>query len=354
MASLPAVTDALALHDVAIPFGSAPGLAGLHLSVAPGERLALLGPSGEGKTTLLRAVAGLTPVTAGRVLIDADDVTTRPPEQRSAVYLHQQPVLFPHLTVRENVAFPLVVRNKDRAAQQHVVQPLLERLNIHALADRLPRTLSGGQRHRVALARALAASPRVLLLDEPLSALDPALRADVRDAIREAHAGSDAALILVTHDLDDAAALGDRIAVMLDRSLAQIATPDVLFARPTSLAVMRFLGGHQEVPGTVIAPDDVHTPLGRLAIATHALARETPVRVGVRDDALRCVPHTRADDDAPTGRVEALRHRARGSSARVVIGGVPVHAMVDAPNAPAVGDLVHVQVDPHGLVLFAD
>jgi len=348
------VTDALALHDVAIPFGNAPGLNGLHLAVAPGERLALLGPSGEGKTTLLRAIAGLTAMTDGRVLIDGQDVTTRPPEQRSAVYLHQQPVLFPHLTVRENVAFPLVVRGVERTAQQRVVQPLLERLQLQALADRLPRTLSGGQRHRVALARALAASPRVLLLDEPLSALDPALRADVRDAIRDAHTGSDAALFLVTHDLDDAAALGDRIAVLLDRTIAQVATPDVLFAQPASLAVMRFLGAHQELPGTVISRDLVETPLGRFVPPVHAFARDTQVRVGVRDEALRCVPITTTNETQPTGRVETLHHRARGSTARVRIGEVQVHAMIDASNAPAVGDTVSLQLDPRALVLFAD
>lgn len=347
------MTDALALHDVAIPFGNAPGLAGLRLAVAPGERVVLLGPSGEGKTTLLRAVAGLTAVTAGHVLIDARDVTNLPPEQRSAVYLHQQPVLFPHLTVRENVAFPLVVRGTDRAGQQRVVQPLLERLNIHTLADRLPRTLSGGQRHRVALARALAANPRVLLLDEPLSALDPTLRDDVRDAIREAHSGSEAALILVTHDLDDAAALGDRIAVLLDRTLAQIATAQVLFSQPASLAVMRFLGAHQEVPGTVVARDWVDTPLGRFATPTQSLPDGTRVYVGVRDDALRCERTTSMDGSVPMGRVEALYHRARGSSARVVIGGVSVLTMIEVADAPVVGDVVQVHIDPRRLVLFA-
>lgn len=346
--------DALALRDVAIPFGNAAGLTGVCLGVAPGERLVLLGPSGEGKTTLLRAVAGLTPVTTGRVLIDACEVTALPPERRSAVYLHQQPVLFPHLTVRENVAFPLVVRAADRAAQQRVVQPLLERLNIAALAERLPRSLSGGQRHRVALARALAASPRVLLLDEPLSALDPTLREDVREAIRDAHTGSDAALLLVTHDLDDAAALGDRIAVLLDRTLAQIATPHVLFAQPASLAVMRFLGAHQELPGTIISCDRVETPLGRLATPVHAFAPDTRVRVGVRDEALRCVEITTTNVPLPTGRVEALHHRARGSTARVRVGALQVHAMIDASNAPAVGDIVGLQLDPRALVLFAD
>jgi putative spermidine/putrescine transport system ATP-binding protein len=348
------VTDALALHDVAIPFGNAPGLNGLNLAVAPGERLALLGPSGEGKTTLLRAIAGLTALTNGRVLIDAHDVTMRPPEQRSAVYLHQQPVLFPHLTIRENVAFPLVVRGADRTAQRRVIQPLLERLKIQTLADRLPHTLSGGQRHRVALARALAASPRVLLLDEPLSALDPALRDDVRDAILDAHTGSDAALLLVTHDLDDAAVLGDRIAVLLERTLAQIAAPDVLFAKPASLAVMRFLGTHQEVPGIVVAPDVVETPLGRLATPAHPFPDSTRVRVGVRDEALRCVPSASANDALPAGRVESLHHRARASTAQVRIGDVQLRAIIDASYTPAAGDTVGLQLDPRALVLFAD
>jgi ABC-type sugar transport system ATPase subunit len=350
------VTDALHLHDVAVPFGDSPGLAAVSLRMAAGERLALLGPSGEGKTTLLRAIAGLAPVRAGRITIGARDVTALPPERRDAVYLHQVPVLFPHLRVRENVAFPLAVRGMSRAERERAVAPLLERLGLSTFADRLPSALSGGQRHRVALARALAAKPQVLLLDEPLAALDPVLRADVREAIREAHAESGAAVVLVTHDLDDATTLGDRIAVLLGRELAQVATPVELFARPASLSVLRFLGAHQELRGVVVTNDAVDTAIGRVIVEPDQLRAShcstgAPVIVGVRGDAIRC---RRADHaDAPgLGRVLAITPRPRGSTATLTIGDQRVEALIDALQPPAIGDAVRVDVDPRGLVLF--
>jgi putative spermidine/putrescine transport system ATP-binding protein len=348
---MPHVTDALRLHNVSVPFGSSPGLAQVNLQVAPGERLVLLGPSGEGKTSLLRAIAGLSPIAGGHVTIGELDATALPPEARSAVYLHQQPVLFPHLSVRENVAFPLLVRGVPMAERARVVRPLLERLGLDALADRAPHALSGGQRHRVALARALAARPRVLLLDEPLSALDPVLRADVRDAIREAHAGSDAALVLVTHDLDDAAALGDRMAVLLDRRLAQVDTPAAVFAQPASLAVLRFLDAHQELLGTIAAGATVTTPIGDLAIPAHALPVGARVHVGIRHDALRCTAV--AEPGTPRGVVQSLQHRPRSSSATVAFGNVLVRARIDVARPPSIGDTVHVHVDAHTLVVFA-
>ncbi len=350
------VTDALQLHDLTVPFGESTGLTGVSLRVAAGERVVLLGPSGEGKTTLLRAIAGLAPVRAGRILIGAREVSALPPEQRNAVYLHQVPVLFPHLRVRENVAFPLTVRGMPRAERARMVAPLLERLGLGALADRLPSALSGGQRHRVALARALAAKPQLLLLDEPLAALDPVLRADVREAIREAHAESGAAVVLVTHDLDDATALGDRIAVLLGRQIAQVATPAELFARPASPDVMRFLGTHQEFRGVVATPDSIDTPLGRLTVPTEALRSAgssvgAGVIVGVRDDAIRC---RCADANAGpgTGHVVSITPRPRGSSATVQVGDQRVQALIDAMQPPAIGDAVLVEIDPRGLVLF--
>jgi ABC-type sugar transport system ATPase subunit len=269
------------------------GLRDVSLSLATGERVVLLGPSGEGKTTLLRAIAGLSAVSRGTVRVNGRDVTALAPEQRDAVYLHQVPVLFPHLSVLDNVSFPMTVRGVARSERLRVAQSLLERLHLGALGNRLPHMLSGGQRHRVALARALAAQPHVLLLDEPLSALDPALRRDVRDAIREAHNDSSAGLLLVTHDLDDATTLGDRIAIMLDRTLVQIAPASELFARPASLAVMRFLGVHQELQGTMQHKHSVGTALGELVLPSDVaaqLAGATRVTVGIRTDALRCEP----------------------------------------------------------------
>ena len=353
---------ALALHALPVPFGTSAGLTPISLDVAAGERVVLLGPSGEGKTTLLRAIAGLAPSTDGRVLVRGRDVTQTRAESRDVVYLHQVPVLFPHLSVADNVAFPLTVRGVGRGDRRAAVAPLLDRLGLAPLADRRPDALSGGQRHRVALARALAARPAVLLLDEPFSALDPTLRTDVRAAILEAHRATDAALLLVTHDLHDAAALGDRVAVLLDRQLAQVATPAELFARPASRRVLHFLGLHMELRGTVHTPEVAQTALGTLAITRTTLAPGSSVRIGVRPGQLRLLssasPATvgnspRRDGAAtsvsPTaGVAEVVQVQHTPDGPRVVVRlddtelPVPVASSADAP---AIGARVRLVVE---------
>ena len=175
--------------------------------------MALLGPSGVGKTSLLRAIAGLGTLSSGTVLVDGRDVTAAPPDGRGIVYMHQSPSLFPHLSVLDNVAFPLEVRGVSRSeAARPTAAELLARVQLRPAASRPPSTLSGGQRHRVALARALAADPAVLLLDEPFASLDPELRAEVREAVVDLlERGEGPAVVLVTHDVDEAAGLADRL-----------------------------------------------------------------------------------------------------------------------------------------------
>jgi ABC-type Fe3+/spermidine/putrescine transport system ATPase subunit len=318
MRPMPNPDPALRLHDVHVRFGTQPGLARVSLEVAAGERVVLLGPSGEGKTTLLRAIAGLSPMHAGTVTVSGRDVSTETPDRRGTVYLHQTPVLFPHLSVRENVAFPLTVRGVARPERDRAVGPLLDRLGLSALGDRAPSALSGGQQHRVALARALAARPPVLLLDEPLSALDPVLRDDVRRAIRDAHEGSGAALLLVTHDLDDAAALGDRVGVLLHGTLRQLAPPGALFAMPSSLSVMRFVGAHQELPGVMVAHGVARTALGDVPVHDRTLSAGAAVVVGVRAQALQVMPADVAGAAASPGERPDATSTARGLRARVV------------------------------------
>lgn len=359
-----APTPALSLDRVDVPFGdneTGDGLREISLHVARGERVALLGPSGEGKTSLLRAIAGLASITRGTVFVNGRDVTSTAPESRGTVYLHQTPVLFPHMSVLDNVAFPLTVRGVAPAERRRTAQQILERVQLGALGERLPHALSGGQRHRVALARALAASPHVLLLDEPLSALDPILRREVRETIRELHADSPAGMLLVTHDLEDATALGDRIAVMLGRELAQVAPVATLFAQPATLAVMRFLGVHQELLGTMIEGARVHTALGTLTLPTEVAAAghaATEVVVGIRTDALRCVPRHQEGQTSPThaitftGRVLNLHHRPTGSSAAVQTGDCTFDALIDRIHPPLVNDDVVVSLDMRGLIAF--
>lgn len=334
----------LRVSDLAARFGDAPGLAAISLEVAAGERLAVVGTSGAGKTTLLRAVAGLAPVEAGRIEVAGRDVTHLPPERRDAVYLHQTPLLFPHLSVGENVAFPLRVRRAADAEVRGRVDTLLRAVGLDGYAGRRPSTLSGGQRHRVALARAIAAGPATLLLDEPLSSLDPSLRQEVRDAIVAVQEETRPALVLVTHDLDEAGLLGHRVAVLLAGRVAQVAPPGELFARPASLAVARFLGIPNEVPGEVDGGGIFRSALGEIRIG-QTMATGPAVAL-FRPDALRPV-----GEGGTTARVVGVRHRSSGATAVLRIAAVELEMAVAGPP-PRTGDEVRVAVDPARVLIY--
>jgi len=228
------------------------GLRDITFSVTASDCQAVLGVSGSGKSSLLRTLAGLQRAAAGAIRVNGRDVTTLPPEQRSIVYLHQEPVLFPHRTVVDNVAFPLQVRGIAAREAAHRALEWLSRLQVGELASRMPQQLSGGQRHRVALARALCAEPAVLLLDEPLASLDPAVRRDVGDALQAARRASGAAMVLVTHELDDALAIATHIMTLGHGRQTALDTPEALLAAPPSLAVARLLGIYAELAGEVI------------------------------------------------------------------------------------------------------
>lgn len=350
---------ALELRGVRVPFGHARGLLDVSLAVAHGERMVVVGPSGVGKTTLLRAVAGLTPVDDGRVLAAGEDVTMLPPERRGAVYLHQTPVLFPHLNVGENVAFPLRLRGHRGEAVRGRVREILVAVRLDGFEARHTHTLSGGQRHRVALARAIAARPAVLLLDEPLSALDPWLRSELRAAIVAAQAHYGPAMLLVTHDLEDAGALADRIAVLLDGRIAQIATPRRLFTRPATLDVARFLGTYQELTGRVRSDGAIDCALGVVAVppaqrvtlpvgSSVVLAfRPESVRVGGAEDATLGVP----------ARTVEVRYRPRGITVVARIEGSAEDVSIEGEAtestvAHAADGAVTIALDPRGVMIY--
>ncbi len=347
---------ALHLDHLSLPFGDGRGIADFSLSVAAGERVVVLGPSGAGKTSLLRAVAGLMRIDSGCVRVGAVDVTGLPPERRDIVYLHQSPVLFPHLSVAENVAFPLRVRGQRGQAVHARVLTALSAMRLETLGRRDVGTLSGGQRHRVALARAIAARPAVLLLDEPLSALDPTLRNDVRAAIVAAQEEYGPAMMLVTHDLDDAAFLADRVAVLLDGRTAQVSSPAQLFSHPATLAVARFLGLYQEIPGRIRADGGVDSPLGLLAAATlrDVAPASGPVVVVVRVEELRVGSPC---EGVAQGSIVAFRQRPRGATAVVRLAdggnGFELEATLSASEpSPTIGDAVGVSLDPRRSLVF--
>jgi len=284
---------------------------------------ALVGASGAGKTSLLRAVAGSGTVGAGRVLVEGRDVTGLPQERRGTVLLAQRPLLFPHLSVYENVAFPLRVRGVGRGEISRRVGEALALVRMGGFGSRRPQSLSGGQAHRVALARAVVARPPVLLLDEPLTSLDPSLREEVRLSILAVHAEYGPALVLVTHDLHEAGRMADRVGVVLDGTLVQVASPDLLFRQPATLAVARFLGLPNEMAGS-IAPD------GSLSLVGWKLGGKGAggVRAGGRGgdgSAVTVVFGADAGHVVPRGsgcvpaRAEDVYHHPQGATARVTL-----------------------------------
>jgi putative spermidine/putrescine transport system ATP-binding protein len=230
-------------------FGTVHALDNLDLSIEPGEFIALLGPSGCGKTTALRILAGLEDADAGRVMVGGADVTGRPANRRDMGMVFQAYSLFPHLTAVKNVEFGMRLRGRRFPAGR--ASEMLELVGIGAFADRYPHQLSGGQQQRVALARALAIEPQVLLLDEPLSALDAKVRVQLRDEIRRIQSSVGTTTLFVTHDQEEALAVADRVGVMRAGKLEQLAAPAEIYQRPATAFVADFVGLSNRLPGMV-------------------------------------------------------------------------------------------------------
>ena len=232
----------LGIAGVTKRFGSFTAVDAVDLEVRRGEFLTLLGPSGSGKTTLLMMIAGFVEPTAGEIRLDGRAITRLLPEQRNFGMVFQGYALFPHMTVRGNVAYPLEVRGRPKAEIAATVRSMLELVQLQGLADRTPRQLSGGQQQRVALARALAFRPPLLLLDEPLGALDRKLRGEVQEQLKDLHRRTGTTFVYVTHDQDEALSMSDRIAIMNHGRIVQVGTPTELYERPVSRFAAGFLG----------------------------------------------------------------------------------------------------------------
>ncbi|BAL81497.1 ABC transporter ATP-binding protein [Caldisericum exile] len=232
----------LELRSIRKTYGNVIAVNDFSLSVNEGELVSLLGPSGCGKTTLLRSIAGFERVDSGEILVDSKVINDIPPEKRDVAIVFQSYALFPHMTVFENVAFSLMIKGVSKTEQEKVVMPLLQMLRIENLKDRFPRQLSGGQQQRVALARALAKKPKILLLDEPLSALDAKVREEVRVEIRRVQKELGITSIYVTHDQAEALSISDRIVVMNAGVIQQVGTPVEIYRSPKNLFVANFVG----------------------------------------------------------------------------------------------------------------
>ena len=252
----PTAGQSLTLDDIVHRYGSAVAVDHVTLEIAAGELVALLGPSGCGKTTLLRIIAGFIAQTSGRVVVGGKRIDELPPNRRNIGIVFQNYALFPHMSVAENVGYGLAARGTDRAAAARRTAEMLELVQLGPLADRLTRQLSGGQQQRVALARALAIEPRVLLLDEPFSALDKSLRLDMQIEIKRIQRAAGTTAIIVTHDQEEALGMADRVAVLSHGRLEQFASPSEVYDTPASYFVNQFVGSANVFAGTLETLDD--------------------------------------------------------------------------------------------------
>jgi putative spermidine/putrescine transport system ATP-binding protein len=326
-------------------------LAPVDLEIAGGETVVLLGPSGCGKTTLLRIIAGLETADAGgQVLFNAQDVTALPVEKRNVGMVFQSYALFPNMSVRENIAYGLRVRKHTRSQRAQRVAEMLSMMHINELADRAVSQLSGGQRQRVALARAIAVRPRVLLLDEPLTALDALLRERLRIEIDSLLRSLGITAIYVTHDQAEAMALADRIVVMSQGRIAQQGTPRDVYQNPQNPFVADFIGTVNRLRGT-LTEHGVHAqgtllPLGKGL--TVSATKE--VDLLFRPEDMRIVP---AEEAQFIGTVSSAFYL--GDRTRLLLAGIgdaPVMVEVSAREPIARGTEVGVSIDPQGLMMM--
>ncbi|MFF1506192.1 ABC transporter ATP-binding protein [Streptomyces sp. NPDC058326] len=344
------MTSGIRFDAVSVAYGGTTVLDRLDLTVEPGEVMALLGPSGSGKTTALRAVAGFVRPASGRVLIGDRDVTRLPPHQRGIGMVVQQYALFPHLRVDANVAFGLKARKAPKGEIPGRVAEALEMTGMAAYARRYPRELSGGQQQRVAIARALAVRPKVLLLDEPLSALDAQLRSGMLAELARLHRElPDVSILYVTHDQVEALTLADRIAVMDKARLQDCGTPQDLYRRPRTEFTASFVGNANLLPVTV-GTEGVAFEGTELKVATDDAAPGAGATLCVR-------PHLVGLGDGPNalrGRVSEVQWRGSTHRLYVEVGGHRVKADVrELRETPLLGAEVTLHFAPEDAVLLA-
>ncbi len=298
------------LEGLVRTFGKVRALDGLTLSIEPGEFMALLGPSGCGKTTALRALAGLEVLDGGTVMIGSKDVTRLPASKRNIGMVFQSYSLFPNMDALDNVAFGLRMRRQPTATRRAKAAELLEMVGLADQAEKYPHQMSGGQQQRVALARALAIEPRVLLLDEPLSALDALVRAELREQIRALQQRLSITTVFVTHDQEEVLSMADRICVMSKGRIEQVASPAEIYARPATAFVAQFVGISSRVPAEVRGGEVLVFGEGR------------PVRggaptSGATDALLR--PEDVALTPDPNGVGQVIRQSFLGATTRLVV-----------------------------------
>jgi len=325
------------IRDLSVDLGEF-HLREVDLDIAPGEYFIVLGPTGGGKTVLLETIAGLHPLGRGHILLDGEEITTAPPERRGIGFVYQDYALFPHLSVARNIGFGLELRGERRPAVERRVDEMARLLSIEHLLHRSPGTLSGGEQQRVALARALIVEPRLLLLDEPLSALDPATREELQRDLARLHAELGTTTLHVTHDFEEAVALGDRIAVLNGGRVVQVGTTEKIFRKPVSEFVAHFVGVRNIFQGELRDGEDGYKvlPLDGIEIAV-VTEREGRVHASIRPEDIlisRRPLHSSA------------RNSFQGRIVEIADRGTLIYVTVRVPFDHAVGEPVEPQGRP--------
>ncbi|WP_040779893.1 ABC transporter ATP-binding protein [Calidithermus timidus] len=343
-----APTGTLAVENLVKRFGEVTALGGVSLEIKAGEFFTLLGPSGCGKTTLLRIIAGFELPSSGCVRLGGEDITAMPANRRPVNTVFQSYALFPHLSVFENVAFGLRSRGFPQAEVHKRVETVMGMLQIERFMARYPHQLSGGQKQRVAMARALVNEPQVLLLDEPMSALDAKLRAEVQVGLRRLQRSLGTTFILVTHDQDEAMTVSDRIAVMREGQVIQVGTPEEVYARPRTCFVAEFLGAANLIPASRNG-SGVRTALGYLELPT--LPQWEEGNLAIRPERVEIVPEPRGSN-CLRAQVREVVYRGSHQEAWLEPGGLRLRAAPYPPLRPGEEVVAHLPKD--ALVVLDD
>jgi len=333
-------------QDIVKMHGEFAALKGVSFEIEPGEFFALLGPSGSGKSTTLRILAGLDAPTAGRVFIDGKDVTSIDARDRDIAMVFQSYALYPHMTVAENIAFPLEMANLPRAQVGPAVNDAARKVKIDHLLDRKPGQLSGGQQQRCALARAIVRKARLFLLYEPLSNLDAKLRLETRAELKKLQRSLGVTAVYVTHDQEEAMTLADRMAVFMAGEIQQVGSPAEVFARPNSIDIAGFIGNPPMnlVPARYV-DGDVIVFSHRLKTAARGTG-ERDVVVGIRPGALRIA------SEGLKARVDLIEHLGDTAVLDLDCAGTLIRVRVSDENVPREGDVISITVRPQDIHLF--
>ena len=357
------VSHALSIQGLSKHYGALAAVDGVDLEIPQGAFLTLLGPSGSGKTTILMSIAGFVDPSAGRILLDGQDITALPPDKRNFGMVFQGYALFPHMTVAENIWFPLRVRGISKSAARQKIANALDLVQMGHLAERTPAQLSGGQQQRVALARALVFEPDLLLLDEPLSALDKKLRADLQWELKSLHGRLGTTFIYVTHDQEEALSMSDEIVILRDGRIEQQGDPGSLYERPATRFVADFLGKSNFLAGRVEAKGE-----GRVTCSVDGRALQQAgttergvgeaILLALRPEKIEIGNQRPTTDNAVPGRITAFNYYGSNYHFQVATEGLGEMVVTSAAWTcgvdPAIGTEVWLGWQPEASVVVRE